>query len=137
MIVLDTDIVSALMRADTSVVDWLDRQASSSVWTTTITVFEIQFGLAAMPQGRRRRAAELAFADVIDDDLDGRVLSFDRSAAHDAAQLMATRQRSGKVKEVRDTMIGGIALSQNATLATRNVRHFDDLRVPVVNPWRV
>jgi toxin FitB len=49
--------------------------------------------------------------------------------------LMTVRQRSGRTVELRDTMIAGIALAQRATLATRNVRHFDDLRVPVVNPW--
>ena len=49
---------------------------------------------------------------------------------------MASRTRSGRPREVRDTMIAGIALAQRATLATRNTRHFDDLSVPVINPWQ-
>jgi len=135
MIILDTDVISAIMRAEKEAVGWLNRQAASSIWTTAVTIFEIQSGLAFMPSGRRRSTTELAFRKVIEDDLSNRVLSFDRAAANEAASLMATRHRSGRIKESRDTMIAGIALAQNATLATRNVRHFDDLRVPVVDPW--
>ena len=135
MIILDTDVISAIMRAEKEAISWLNRQAASSIWTTAVTIFEIQCGLAFMPSGRRRSATELAFRKVIEDDLSNRVLSFDRSAANEAASLMATRHRGGRIKESRDTMIAGIALAQNATLATRNVRHFDDLRVPVVDPW--
>jgi predicted nucleic acid-binding protein len=135
MIVLDTDVVSAIMRAQADVVKWLDRQASSSVWTTTITLFEIRSGLAVMTTGRRRTAAEAAFATLIEHDLARRVLSFDSAAAEEAAALMAIRHAGGRIKDARDTMIAGIALAQNATLATHNIRHFDDLRVPVVDPW--
>lgn len=89
-----------------------------------------------MPVGRRRAASEIAFSEIIEHDLEGRVLAFDRSAADEAAMLMARRRREGRPREARDTMIAGIALAQNATLATRNIRHFDDLRVPVIDPWR-
>jgi predicted nucleic acid-binding protein len=135
MIILDTDVVSGIMRAEKEAISWLNRQAASSIWTTAVTIFEIQCGLAVMPSGRRRSTTELAFRKVIEDDLSNRVLSFDRAAANEAAALMVARHRGGRIKESRDTMIAGIALAQNATLATRNVRHFDDLRVPVVDPW--
>lgn len=135
MIILDTDVISAIMRAEKEAISWLNRQAASSIWTTAVTIFEIQCGLTLMPSGRRRLNTEVAFRRVIEDDLSNRVLSFDRAAANEAASLMAIRHRSGRIKESRDTMIAGIALAQNATLATRNVRHFDDLRVSVVDPW--
>jgi predicted nucleic acid-binding protein len=32
-------------------------------------------------------------------------------------------------------MIAGIVLACHATLATRNASHFDDLSIPVINPW--
>jgi len=60
---------------------------------------------------------------------------FDRAAAEHAALLMARRKSAGRPIDLRDTMIGGIALAQRATIATRNVRHFADLDVPVVDPW--
>jgi predicted nucleic acid-binding protein len=136
MIILDTNVLSAAMASDAVVVAWLDRQSPSSVWTTTVNIFEIRSGLMAMPTGRRRAARELAFNDIIENDLEGRILPFDRAAAEEAAKLMADRRRSGRPVDSRDTMIAGIAIAQHATLATRNVRHFDDLSGRVVDPWR-
>jgi hypothetical protein len=136
MVILDSNVLSAAMGSDAVVVRWLDRQSPSSVWTTTISVFEIRYGLMAMPAGIRRSRKERAFDDILERDLEGRILAFDRAAAEEAAKLMADRRRTGRPGDPRDTMIAGIALSQRATLATRNVRQFDDLSVPVVDPWR-
>lgn len=136
MIILDTNVLSALMRTapDAPVVTWLDRQPAESVWITSITVFEARLGLALLPQSRRR-ALEAAFTRLLEDDLESRVLDFDAAAATSAASLAADRQRAGRPADMRDTQIAGIALARHATLATRNVRHFADLKVPVVDPW--
>lgn len=120
---------------DAVVVSWLDHQPAESVWTTSITVCEARFGLALMPQGRRRRALETAFERLLEDDFENRVLDFDVAAATSAASLAADRQRAGRPADMRDTLIAGIALARHATLATRNVRHFADLKIPVIDPW--
>ena len=137
MIILDTNVVSALMRRsqEAAVLDWLDRQPRSSIWTTAITVFEIRAGLAIMTAGRQRARLEEEFSNIIVDDLEGRVAPFDTLAAEETATLMATRRRNGRTGELRDSMIAGIAIARHATLATRNTRHFVDLPVPVVDPW--
>jgi toxin FitB len=134
MIILDTDVLSELMRSDTVVIDWLDRQPPTSVWTTSVNVLEIRYGLAVMPAGRRQSLRSVEFERVLEEDLEQRILPFDSGAAEHAALLMASRQLAGRRRELRDTMIAGIALAQRATLATRNVRHFDDLSVRVVDP---
>lgn len=138
MIVLDTNVLSALMRTtpDPVVVAWLDRQPADSVWLTSITVFEARFGLALLPKGRRRLGLERAFDRVLTEDLSGRVLTLDATAAATAAQLAADRQRAGRIVDLRDTLIAGIAQARRATIATRNTRHFDGLDVPVVDPWQ-
>ena len=114
--------------------DWT-ASPPESVWITSITVFEARLGLALLPQGRRQRALEAAFARLLEDDLENRVLDFDAAAATSAASLAADGQRAGRPANVRDTQIAGIALARHATLATRNARHFADLKVPVVDPW--
>lgn len=138
MIILDTNVLSVLMRAvpDVPVIDWLDRQPPESVWITSVTLFEARFGLSLLPKGRRRQALESAFDRLLEDDLENRVLDFDSAAAAAAAVLAVTRQKAGRPVDVRDTQIAGIALARRATLATRNVRHFRDLKIPVVNPWQ-
>lgn len=137
MILLDTNVLSALMRQspDTEVIGWLDQQPRSSIWITAITLFEVRFGLQVMPLGKRRSMLITAFERLIADLMEGRVAPFNAEAAQHAADVMAVRQKKGRSGELRDTMIAGIALASHATLATSNVRHFADLSITVVNPW--
>lgn len=136
MIVLDTNVLSALMRQtpDTKVIAWLDKQSRTSVWTTSVTMLEIRFGLQIMATGQRRSRLLEAFEALLEK-IGHRVAPFDDEAAAQAADLMASRQRKGRPVELRDTMIAGIVSARHATLATRNLVHFEDLSVPVVNPW--
>jgi predicted nucleic acid-binding protein len=137
MIVLDTNVLSALMRtpAEAAVVAWLDGQPAESIWITSITLFEARLGLALLPAGRRRKALESAFDQLLEAELENRVLDFDSAAATEAAALAAARQRAGRPVDMRDTQIAGIVLARRAMLATRNVRHFADLKLPLVDPW--
>jgi toxin FitB len=137
VIILDTNVLSALMREapEPVVVKWLDLQPAQSIWITSITLFEARLGLALLPRGRKRQALESAFAQLLENDLGNRVLDFDSAAATQAAQLAAGRQKAGRPIDMRDTQIAGIGLARRAALATRNVKHFQDLNVPVINPW--
>jgi predicted nucleic acid-binding protein len=137
MILLDTNVVSALMHPEpeTVVAKWLDGQPRSSIWITSITVMEIRYGLQVMPPGRRRDDMLQRLERLLGEKIEGRVASFDMGAAQQAGDLMARRKAKGRMGEVRDTMIAGIALATRATLATRNTAHFADLTVLVINPW--
>jgi predicted nucleic acid-binding protein len=137
MIILDTNVLSALMRRipDKDVIAWLDKQPRSSMWTTSVTILEVRFGLQTMPAGKRRAALMRAFETVLADMIGQRIAPFDTAAAQQAGDLMAVRYNQGRPRELRDTMIAGIVLACHATLATRNTSHFEDLSVPVVNPW--
>ena len=137
MIILDTDVLSALMREQPAAIveRWLDRQPRESVWTTSITIMEIRFGLATMPMGRRRARLQEDFEATLSETFEERILSFDADAAQATAELMAARRQNGTPGALNDSMIAGIAIARHATLATRNTRHFADLPVTVVNPW--
>jgi predicted nucleic acid-binding protein len=137
VIVLDTNVLSALMRRepDPAVVAWLDGQPGESIWTTAITVFEVLFGLELLARGRRRRQLEVAFSVALTEDFEGRILPFDHDAAREAATRAAARRAAGTPVDFRDIEIAGIVSARRATLATRNVRHFDGLGIAVVNPW--
>lgn len=137
MIILDTNVLSALMGVKPAVVvvQWLDRQPPSSIWTTSITLMELRYGLQSMPAGQRRESMMQELEGVLREDIEGRYAPFDTAAAEQAAELMVLRKLRGRPVDWRDTMIAGIALATRATLATRNTSHFEDLSVPVVNPW--
>jgi len=121
---------------DNAAVTWLDRQAAESISTTSITVFEIRFGIEMLLPGRRRKRLEDLFEQSLVEDFQDRILPFDQDAAREAAALAAQRQRDGRPAGLRDTQIAGIALARRATLATRNVRHFQGLDVEVIDPWK-
>jgi predicted nucleic acid-binding protein len=137
MIILDTNVLSALMHqtADKHVVAWLDKQPRTSIWTTSVTVLEIQFGLQILPTGKRRFRLIKAFETVLVDELGRRVAPFDTVAAQHAGDLMASRHKKGTLRGIAGHDDRGIVLACHATLATRNTPHFEDLSVPVVNPW--
>jgi predicted nucleic acid-binding protein len=136
MIILDTKVICSLMRepADKVVLRWLDLQPRISVWITAITMLEIRFGLEVMADGRRKLARVKAFNRLIDEKLERRIASFDAAAAQETAILMSSRQRRGESRDLRDSMIASIALARRAALATRNVKHFDDVGIEVLNP---
>ena len=136
MIILDTNVLSALMRnvPDVQVVAWLDRQPQVSIWTTAVTVFEMQLGLQIMATGNKKLVLSEEF-DRLLAQIDHRIAAFDEEAGRQAANLTAARRAKGRVGDLRDTMIAGIVLAHHASLATRNVSHFSDISASVVNPW--
>ena len=137
MILLDTNVISAFMQREINpvVLAWLDAQPAESIWTTSITVFEVRMGLELLSAGRKRRILEDAFARMLEEDFEGRVLPFDTSAAQAASRIAAERRRSGRPVEIRDLQIAGIAVARKASIATRNVRHFQGLGLTVIDPW--
>ncbi|HYI10882.1 MAG TPA: type II toxin-antitoxin system VapC family toxin [Thermoanaerobaculia bacterium] len=137
MILLDTNVISALMQceADPAVIAWLDSQPPESIWTTSITVFEIRFGLEILTSGRRRRLLEEAFDKALAEDFEGRIVPFDEAAAQSAVRIAAARRRLGRTIEIRDVQIAGIAAARKAAIATRNLRHFEGLGPELMDPW--
>ena len=137
MIILDTNVISALMRSepDPVVVRWLDALPPESLWMTAITVFEVRLGLEVLAAGRRRQLLEAAFAAALEQDFEGRVLPFDQAAAQAAGRIAAERRRAGRTVEIRDVQIAGIAAARGSAVATRNRRHFEGLGLDLLDPW--
>ncbi|MEQ1826106.1 MAG: type II toxin-antitoxin system VapC family toxin [Pirellula sp.] len=137
MHVLDTNVISELMKTDPEpqVIAWLDSQSTGSVWTTSISIFEISFGLNALPDGKRKRTLLVAFEAMLTEDLEYHVLDFDREAANRAGEISAKLYGLGRPVEIRDVQIAGIVSVRNAILVTRNVRHFQETDISIVNPW--
>lgn len=137
MIVLDTNVVSELMRPDpaTSVETWVDQLPPDDVFITAITAAELLFGVERLPDGRRRRALAGRVRALIDEDFEERVLPFDAAAAPHYAIVCTTRERLGRPISMADSQIAAICRLFGARLATRNTRDFADTGTTVINPW--
>jgi predicted nucleic acid-binding protein len=137
MILLDTNVLSELMRAKPApeVLAWIDAQPTNQLFISSITVAEILYGIARMADGKRKQGLLDLATLMFDEDFAGRILSFDANAAIHYAGLAAESEAKGKVVDMADGQIAAIAALHEARVATRNVRHFDYLGVPVINPW--
>jgi predicted nucleic acid-binding protein len=114
---------------------WLDLQPPESMWTTSISVYELRFGVELLALGRRRQLLEEALTKALEEDFDGRVIPFDVAAAQAAGRIGAARRQLGRTIEIRDVQIAGIAMARKAKLATRNIRHFEGLGLELIDPW--
>ncbi|AXH36937.1 type II toxin-antitoxin system VapC family toxin [Humibacter sp. BT305] len=137
MIILDTNVVSEYSRSDCDrrVLRFVSAILLREVWITSITTAELLDGIALMPDGRRRRELSGITARVVEQELGGRVLAFDRLDSVEYASVRALRARAGRPIDVMDAQIAAIARRHRATLVTRNVRDFEGCGIEVVNPW--
>ena len=138
MIVLDTNVVSELMKGEPDAALVELAEAATPPFRLDQhghCLLKIRLGISLCSTGRRRAQLEQSSMRMLSEKIENRILPFDTAAAEQAATLAAARQRSGRLGELRDTMIAGIAIAHRATLATRHIRHFSDLPIPAVNPW--
>jgi predicted nucleic acid-binding protein len=138
MILLDTNVLSEFMRPvpAQAVATWLDEQIGDEVWTSAISRAEIELGVALLPDGRRKQKLQQFAQMIFAQNFAGRCLPFDEQAASNYASLVARRTRDGRPISVEDAQIAAIALTRGLTLATRNVRDFEQISgLTVVNPW--
>jgi len=138
MIVLDTNVLSALMtpQLNPEPIAWLDKQPATLVWTTAVNVFESRAGIRLLPSGKRRDGLDAALDALIAQMLADRILPFDHAAAEAAATIAGSRITKGINIGARDTQIAGIVVSRGASLATRNLKDFSDLKIGLLNPWQ-
>jgi toxin FitB len=137
MIVLDTNILSELIKSNGSAIvyDWVSRQAQMSLSTTTITQAEILYGIAVLPIGKRRDDLAEAAQQIFAEDFEGRILPFDVAAATAYAQIVSKRRQMGQPISQFDGQIAAICYSRNAHLVTRNILDFQHCGLSLLNPW--
>ncbi|MCG2804642.1 MAG: type II toxin-antitoxin system VapC family toxin [Propionicimonas sp.] len=114
---------------------WLDRQHLSTLYLTTITVAELRYGIAALPNGRRKRGLSERFEDEVLPLFAGRVLPFDEPATAAYAQLQAKARAAGRPLPAMDALIAAICVANRHALATRNVTDFEFTNLELINPW--
>lgn len=137
MIVLDTNVVSELMKAAPArpVAEWAGDHTSTNLFTTAVSQAEILHGVLLLPAGKRREAVRVAAVQMFAEDFVDRILAFDTEAAAVYAEIAAERRKAGKPISQFDAQIAAIVLSHGAELATRNVDDFEGCGIKVMNPW--
>jgi toxin FitB len=137
VIVLDTNVISELMRStpDDRVVNWVDQFPPGDVFITAVTAAELQYGVARLPDDRRKAVLAAHVAELLAEDFESQILPFGVNAAAHYAQIAATREQDGRPISMADAQIAAICRHYDAELATRNTKDFLGTGIPVHDPW--
>ena len=137
MVVLDTNVVSELMRPapDPTVEAWVTGRAAATLFFSAVGEAELLYGVAIMSAGQRRDALASEIEAMLREDFAGRVLPFDSEAARAYAEIAAARRADGRPVSQADVQIASIACSRGMAVATRNVRDFADMGIDIIDPW--
>lgn len=138
MILLDTNVVSEPLKAsgDINVLAWIDEQIIETLYLSTISIAELRFGIAVLPEGKRRDALHSSLEQRVLPLFAGRILPFDAPASQAYATLRARARCAGQAIAPTDGYIAAIAVTQGFAVATRDTSPFDAAGVAVINPWR-
>jgi len=137
VIVLDTNVVSEAMRPEPNpgVVGWLNGQAAETLFLSSVTLAELLFGIGALPSGakkdRRARALDRLLALF-----PGRVLPFDQDAARRYAEMAVIARALGRPLPTAEGYLAATAAARGFAVATRNIQHFGDTGVELIDPWQ-
>jgi len=137
VIVLDTNVVSELMRPSPAraLVDWVRAHSERDLYTTSITLGEISYGIERLPEGRRKELLRITAQDVFNA-FEGHVLPFDAKAALRYATIVSDRESAGLPIDGFDAQTAAICRTRQATLATRNLKDFQGTGIDVIDPWQ-
>lgn len=137
MYILDTNIISELIRPrpNGGVLQWVDTQSLSSLYTTAVTKAEIYYGLHILPLGKRRNHLEKALHHIFSAGLENRILEFDSISAMEFAKIASSRRKAGIPMSNADAQIAAICSQHGFQLVTRNDTDFAECGIKVINPF--
>jgi predicted nucleic acid-binding protein len=139
LIVLDTNIISEIMRAkpEARVIKWLNSQQASKLFLSSITLAEIGYGLYILPDGKRKWNLQQRFDQFIKNAFETQIVDFTQDSAQVYARLMGERKQAGNPMSIPDGQIAAIALANGYTIATRNIKDFNNCGLVLINPFTV
>ncbi len=135
MYVLDTSVISELRvgkrEPSRQVRAWAEQQMFDALYLSVVTLLELRVGMVRKARTDPAQGRMLAdWIDAIEQQFDGRVLSFGTRTARLCAPMHAPDP-----KEWGDSLIAATALEHGFTVVTRNVNDFEDFGVPLINPF--
>jgi predicted nucleic acid-binding protein len=139
MILLDTNVVSEPLKpaGDPAVLAWINAQAIETLYLSTISLAELRFGIAILPDGNRKDRLRAGLDQTILPVFGGRILPFDIEAADACGMLLARARVNGRAIGTADGYIAAIATVHELIVATRDTAPFDAAGLVTINPWQI
>jgi len=130
--VLDTNVVSLLMKGDATVIDRLKQVSRSDVCMPQPVIAEIAYGIQRLPRSKRRDGLASRFA-LLKGEIRRVAWSDDVSEAF--GLIKASLARKGERIEDFDAAVAAHALAENGVLVTANLKHMSRVAGLEVEDW--
>ena len=131
---LDTNVISELTKPIPEAQVQAFLTVETDLWIPAITLYELEFGVQDLPQGRRREQLHNSILTILSS-YANRIIPLGRQEAEEAAKLQAIAKSTGNNISLADCLIAGTAKVYDLCVVTRNVRDFAPLSVTIHNPW--
>ncbi len=137
MIILDTNVVSEMIRSkpEPKVLTWLKSHKHSDLYISVMTIMELKFGSALLPDGPDRKILNTKIDGALRSHFAGRILVFQETQAEICAELMASKKAFTPFVKIVDLQIAATALSNGFAVATRDLNDYQHEGLRVINPW--
>jgi predicted nucleic acid-binding protein len=134
---IDTNVISEFARLGPSsrVEQWLDAAEPGLLFASVVTLGEIRLGIEDLPAGKRRAALEQWLREGLPAWFEANLLPVTRNIADRWGQITIQAKREGISISTPDGLIAATAIEHRLTLATRNVKDFAGIDLPIFNPW--
>ncbi len=134
---LDTNVISEWVKREPNagVISWLGATDEEQIYLSVASFAELRIGIELLPRSRRRNRLTSWLAEDLPVRFEGRILDVDRKTADAWGSAMARGRKAGVTVGTMDALFAATAEANGLTLVTRNVRDFQELNVPLLNPW--
>ncbi|HEX3129466.1 MAG TPA: type II toxin-antitoxin system VapC family toxin [Thermoanaerobaculia bacterium] len=134
---LDTNVISEWVKPEPHplVVAWLKEIPEDRVFLSVASLAEIRRGIELMSAGKRRDRLAAWLSRDLPARFEGRILDVDSRIAEAWGVVMARGHKAGSSAGAWDACFAATAEVHRLTLVTRNIKDFQKLGVPLLNPW--
>jgi toxin FitB len=137
MWLVDTNVVSELAKPkpDQKTVTFLAREPLLALFTSSVTLGEIRYGVSCIPDVLKRERRTYWLEHTIRPLFAGRVLEITEEVVFRWRVMLERGKAQGLTFAQPDLFIAATASVHSLIVVTRNLRDFQPCGVPVFNPW--
>ena len=134
---LDTNVLSELRRSkpEARVLTFIASQPLDRLYTSTVTLAEIRFGIELVGDAGRRAELSEWLTHKVRPMFEGRILAVSEDVMFKWRLLVEEGRKAGHTFSQPDLIIAATALHHGVTVVSRDTSDYARARVPVFNPW--